>query len=179
MNTATARKTTLFTARKATPPGETWPVMAMPVTTARVIRPRMSSTTAAPSTTLAAGSWSRPRSASTRTGMTEPGHEAEADREGHDDPDQRDNDRLGSGLQQPREIGLEPDLEQEDQHAELGERVDDLGLVHEPEDAGTDHDARQQLAEDGGLADSLHPLGRQLGGEPDDDERDQQLAEFH
>ena len=69
MNTATTRKTTLFTARRAIPPSETPPVVATPVTTARVIRPRMSSTTAAPSTTLAAGSWSRPRSASTRAVM--------------------------------------------------------------------------------------------------------------
>ena len=113
------------------------------------------------------------------TGMTEPAHEAEADREGHDDADHRDEDRLGPGLQEPREIGFEPHLEQEDQHAELGERVDDLGLVHEPEHAGADHDAREQLAEDRGLADPLHPLGRELRGEPDDDERDQQLAEFH
>jgi len=45
------------------------------------------------------------------TGMTEPAHEAEADREGHDDADQRDDDRLGPSLQEPCEIGLEPDLE--------------------------------------------------------------------
>jgi len=57
--------------------------------------------------------------------------------------------------------------------------VDDLGLLHEPEDTGPDHDAREQFAEDGGLADPLHPLGRELGGEPDDDECDQELAEFH
>ena len=48
-----------------------------------------------------------------------------------------------------------------------------------PEDTGPDHDARQQFAEDRRLADPLHPLGRQLRGEPDDDERDQQLAKFH
>ena len=85
----------------------------------------------------------------------------------------------GPAFKQPREIGLEPDLEQQDQHAELGERVDDLGLVHEPEDTGPDQNAGEQLSEDRGLADPLHPLGRELRGEPDDDERDQELAEFH
>ncbi len=54
--TAATRKTTAFAASRPTAPRDTLPVCATPVTTARMIRPRMSSTTAAPSTTLAAAS---------------------------------------------------------------------------------------------------------------------------
>jgi hypothetical protein len=62
---ATARNTIAFVDSKATEASETAPVCAIPVTTARITRPRMSSTTAAPRTTSAAASLSRPRSART------------------------------------------------------------------------------------------------------------------
>ena len=65
-SSATTRKPTALTRISATDPGDTVPVCATAVTVARMTRPSTSSMIAAPSTTRAAGCWSRSRSASTR-----------------------------------------------------------------------------------------------------------------
>ena len=57
--------------------------------------------------------------------------------------------------------------------------MEDLGLAHEPENPGADHDAGQQLAEDRGLAEPLHQLAADLRGQQDDDQPNQQLPKFH
>jgi hypothetical protein len=111
--------------------------------------------------------------------VTEPGHEAEADDERDRNPGQGDERRLHARSQQLVQVRFQPHLEQEDHDSELGQGVHHVRLAHEPEDAGADEHAGQQLAEHRGLADPLHPLGRELPGEPDDDERDQQLTDFH
>jgi hypothetical protein len=78
-----------------------------------------------------------------------------------------------AGPEQLAEVGLEPDLEQQDQDPQLGEGVDDRRLLHEAQPARPDDDPGQQLAEDRGLADPLHPLARDLRREPDDDQAEQ------
>ena len=102
--------------------------------------------------------------------MPQPVHDRVARREGQHDPDRSDQGRLQTRAEELVDIGLEADLEEEDQHAELGEGVQDLRLVDQPEQAGTDEHPRQQLAQDGSLPDALHGLAGQLGGEPDQDE---------
>ena len=109
-----------------------------------------------------------------------PSHDmtAVADGERRRHADEGDERGLRPGPQQLTQVGLQADLEQKDQDAELGQGVQHLRLVDQPQDAGADEHARQQLAQDRGLADPLHGLARQLGGEPDQDEAQEQVAEL-
>ena len=109
--------------------------------------------------------------------VTEPVHDAVADGEGHHHAHQGDERGLQTRPQQIVEVGLQTHLEEQDQDAEFGQGVKRLRLVNEPEDAGPDDHAGQQFAEDGRLADPLHPLAGQLRGEPDEDEAEQQRRE--
>jgi len=96
--------------------------------------------------------------------------------EGADDPHQCHQGGLGPDADRLRQIGLEPDLEQQEDHAHLGEGMEDLGLVHEPEGVWTDDDPDEKLAEDSRLAEAFHPFARQLCGEPDEPKESKRSA---
>ncbi len=127
---ATTRNTAAFPESRPMVASETPPVCATPVTTARMIRPRMSSTTAAPRTRRGAGG-----------GRAVP--HAVADGERHRHADEGDERGLKPGPQQFGQIRLQADLEQQDQHTEVGQGVKGLRLVDEPQDAGTDDHSGQ------------------------------------
>ena len=86
---------------------------------------------------------------------------------------------MEAGPEQFPQIRLQADLEEEDDDPDLGQGVEDLGLVDQAEHSRPDQHARQQLAQDGRLADALHRLAGQLGREPDDRQAEQELAESH
>ena len=125
---------------------------ATPVTTLRMTRPSTSSMTAAPMMMRASGVLIRPRSASTRAvmptevavsvaptkmaavveiaraarGVRRVGPVGVAQPERQHDAHDRDGERRGPDPEHLAEVGLEPDLEQQQQHAELGQDVDQL-----------------------------------------------------
>jgi hypothetical protein len=97
-------------------------------------------------------------------------HDAVTDGERHCDAYQGDQRCLSTGPQQVNKIGLQTDLEEQDQDAEFGQRVKNLRLGDETQNAGADDYSGEQFTQDGGLTDTLHHLARQLCGEPDEDQ---------
>ena len=73
----------------------------------------------------------------------------------------------GAQVGEPR---LEPDPEQQEDDAELGEDLEHLAEVDEPEDGRPDEDAGEDLADDRRLVDPLEQLVAELRGEQDDEE---------
>ena len=120
------------------------------------------------------------------------GREQEAEAERQDDRDQRDRDRDLLPALDEREVHLEPDEEHEEDDPELGQDVEvgpDVGREQqcvqvareEPEQARAEHDARDDLADDGRLphldGETSHQPGqhddhRQVDEDVGDDLRD-------
>ena len=168
---------------RATLPSVTSPPATTSLTTARMMSPMTSSITAAPSTTWLSGSCSRPRSESTRAVMptdvavsvapstrSASGGRPSAlarditQREGHDHAHHRHRERRRAHLQHLLQVGLEPDLEEEDDHADLGERLDDrLVRVDQPEQRRAEQHAGEQFADHRRLAHALEEVAQQLG----------------
>ena len=60
------------------------------------------------------------------------------------------------------EVRLEPDLEEEQHHADLGEQEDGVRQRHEAEHRRAEQDHRPELAENGRLAETLGQLAEEL-----------------
>ena len=105
------------------------------------------------------------------------GHEDGGDRiaegDGRDDPQHRDGDGGRADRQQLVEIALQPDLEQQQDHPDLGrDGQEGRGLQRVEElDAGqadvAEDDAEEQLAQHRGLVQPLHQLAPELRGHQD------------
>ena len=166
-------------------------------TTVRMIRPSTSSATAAPSTMRASTVASARRSPKTRAVMptlvavergaeedrrlgveAEPDAGAGADDERDGDADDGDEHRGPADPAELAEVHLHADLDEQQQHADLGEHAEaDAALaaeLDEPEHGRSDDDAGDDLAEHRRYAEPLGHLGRQLGRGDDDEEVEQQ-----
>lgn len=80
--------------------------------------------------------------------------------EGQHDSHQRHRGRGGTDLEHRLEVGLQSDLEEEQDDAQPGEEIHrvsgEAGFSrHQVQQAGAQHDAGQQLSQDGGLAKAL------------------------
>ncbi len=94
--------------------------------------------------------------------------DAAAEHERHGDADEGDAHRRAADSAELGEVHLHPDLDEEQQHAELGERDDRLAVRRNPaEHRRPDDDADDDLADDGGDFDPLAQLGGELGGDED------------
>ena len=111
--------------------------------------------------------------------------EQNAAQERHDDPGDRDAERGSARAAHDRQIGLHAGQQQQQQNAELRDRVDHRLLLgarrkqrmlqlgpERTENRGTEQDAGDQLAHDRRLADPLHQLAHQ----PAADEQDNDLG---
>ena len=107
-----------------------------------------------------------------------PDRQAEPD-PGRDRQDHRD-DRGQHGRpahrQQVVEAHLQPDREQQDDHAELGEDRRGLAGVDETEGVGTDDEATKQLADDGGLTQAASDLLAELRADEEDEQAEQDVG---
>ncbi len=138
-----------------------------PLTTASTMSPRTSSMTAAPRIVSASGRRMTPRSFSTRAVMPtlvavrvaptntptsmcalrkEPGGDPPAEGERHGQSDQGDQRRRRARPGEGPQIGLEPDVEEQDEDAHLGEDVE-RGLTLDEADALVAEQGRQEVAE--------------------------------
>ena len=73
---------------------------------------------------------------------------------------------------------MEADLEQQYQHAKLGDGVNDGVIrVHDSEHGAAEQHAGDELANDGGLLYTLGKHAEQLRGQKQCDQRDQQVGE--
>jgi hypothetical protein len=116
----------------------------------------------------------------------EPGRRGPAEGDGRDHPDQGHQGGGRADPQERREVGLDADIEQEDEHADLGQESQggiDAGLAQlfHPR-----HEERQvaqanpgdELAQDRGLARPLREDSSHLGGEDQHGHGKQQRAEM-
>ena len=98
---------------------------------------------------------------------------------GRDRQDHRD-DRGQHGRpthrQQVVEAHLQPDREQQDDHAELGEDRGGLAGDDEPEGIGSDGEATEQLADDGGLTQAARDLLAELRADEQDEQAEQDVG---
>ena len=69
-----------------------------------------------------------------------------------------------------------PTAEQQDDHAELGEDRGGLAGDHEPEGIGTDDEAAEQLADDGGLTQAASDLLAELRADEQDEQAEQDVG---
>ena len=108
-----------------------------------------------------------------------PGPGADDERDG--DADDRDEHRGPADPAELGEVHLHPDLDEQQQHPELGEHAEaDAPLapqLDEAEHGRPDEDAGHDLAEHRRHADPLGSLGRQLGGGDHDEEVEQQARQ--
>ena len=100
-------------------------------------------------------------------------------RERHRHAHQGNQRRLGTSPQQVAKIGLQTYLEEQDQDPEFGQGVKRLGLVDKAKEARADDHSGQQFTQDRRLADALHRLACHLRGQPDEDEAQEQVTQFH
>ena len=107
----------------------------------------------------------------------------ETEGEGHRHTDGGDGKGCGSDAKHLAQVGFEADLEEQQQHAELGEHVDHLAGRpfgrDDAEDAAAQEDAGHQLAEDGGLADALGELAEELGSDEHGGDRQEEASDVH
>ena len=93
----------------------------------------------------------------------------EAQGEGQRHADRGHGQRGGADAEHLLEVGLEADLEEQEEDAQLGEDVHQLGRRtvggDHAEDAAAEQDSRDQLAEDRRLADALRRVAEHLGGD--------------
>ena len=74
---------------------------------------------------------------------------------------------------------LEPDFQQQEDHAELPEHLEDLVRFDQPEDGGADDDAGDDFADDCGDADPFRELRRDLRRKQHDDDVDENGCDVH
>ena len=79
----------------------------------------------------------------------------------------RDRHRFETGLHQTRDVGLEPDLEQQQNDADLREQLDDRGRLDPSEQARAQEDTRHELADDGRGMQPCRKLAEDARGEQD------------
>jgi hypothetical protein len=73
---------------------------------------------------------------------------------------------------------MQPDLEQQDENAKLGKRVNDRVIrIDEPENGPAKYHARDQLADDGRLPDSLCKNAEEFRDDEERHERYEQVRE--
>ena len=89
---------------------------------------------------------------------------------GEDDAEHGDEQRGAADGPQVRQPRLEADPEEQEDDAELGEHVEHLAEVDEPEHRRPDEDAREDLADDRRLVDPLEQLVAELRREQDDED---------
>ena len=98
------------------------------------------------------------------------------------DPDGGDGGRGSAHLPHFAEVGLEPDLEEQDEDAELGEHGHDLGhrtgRRNQAQRARAEEDAGEELAQDGRLAHPLGQLAEELGRDQDAGEHEEDVRHF-
>ena len=97
----------------------------------------------------------------------------EADRHRQGDADHGDAHRRPPDRGEVADVHLHPDLQQEEDHAELGEHLEDLRGADQPEDRRPDDDARDDLADHRRHPDALRDLRRELRR----DQQDQDVPE--
>ena len=86
------------------------------------------------------------------------------------------SDALPTAPSSRRSISM-PDLEQQQDHAELAERAQHLvAVADQAEHRGADEDAGEDLADDGRHAHPLGALGGQLRGHEDDEDVEEDAA---
>ena len=104
---------------------------------------------------------------------------AEAGRHRHDDADDCDEEgRAPDGTQIPQ-VHLEADLEQQQDHAELGEDVQDLVGLDNPEQRRPDEHAGDDLGDDRREADAIRDLGSDLRRDDHDQDVEQYRVDVH
>ena len=89
------------------------------------------------------------------------------------DADRRHPQRVAADPRELAQVHLHPDLEQQEDRADLSERREEVVPADQPEQRGPDGDPQHDLEQHGCLA---APLG-DLGGHPRRDEDDQQVHE--
>ena len=101
------------------------------------------------------------------TGVGQIGPVSVAEGKRHRDADQRHRQRRGSDPEHLPEVGLESDLEEEQDDAQLGEQMDDVGRDtgggNDAEGARAQKHSRDELPEHGRLPDQLGQLAKELG----------------
>jgi hypothetical protein len=85
--------------------------------------------------------------------------------EGEDDAGAADGERDPPDRPHLREPRLQPDPEEQEDDAELGEDAQHLVDLDQPQDRGPDQDAAEDLADDRRLVDPLEELVAELGGQ--------------
>ena len=83
---------------------------------------------------------------------------------GQDDAGDGDQQRRAADAHQLGCFDLQPDAEEKEHHAEVGEDAEDFVGRHPAEDVGSDEDAGENFADDAGLAEALEDFGEELGG---------------
>ena len=114
--------------------------------------------------------------------LTECSDGAAAEGEGYGHPDDGDEHGRAPDATKLGEVHLHADLDEQQQHADLGDHCEAdapvAGHLDETQHRRSDDDAGDDLAEDGGDADSLRQLGRQLGGGEDDEQVEEEAGEI-
>ena len=77
------------------------------------------------------------------------------------------------------QVHLQADLEQQQDDAELGERVDDFVRFDEAEHRRPDEDAGDDLGDDGRDVDAVRDLGGDLGRDEHDEDVEQDRVDVH
>ncbi len=96
-----------------------------------------------------------------------------------DDPDDRDAHRGPTDGREILDVHLHAHLQQEQDHAELGEYVEDARGAHEPQQRRADEDPGHDLADDSGDLDPFRDLGGELGRHQDHQDVTQDLCWRH
>ena len=95
------------------------------------------------------------------------------------DTGERDEDRRPPHAAQLGDVHLEADFEQQEDHAELGERLQRLAVVHPAEHRRPHDHARGDLADDGRDVDAVGQLGRHLRREQHDENVEENPVDVH
>ena len=105
------------------------------------------------------------------------------ERERQRDADGRDREGRGADPEHFLEVGLEPDLEQQEEHAELGEDVHQLGGRplgrDDAEHAPAQQHAGDELAQHRRLSDALRRSAQNLGGDQHRGEKEEEAGDIH
>ena len=92
----------------------------------------------------------------------------------------RDLDGRGSGLGELLHVGVEAGGEEQEDHAQLAQRLQELGAVDEVQREGAEERAREQLADHGRLLDALEqPAQQARPGEGEEDLEEDAGGVFH
>ncbi len=108
----------------------------------------------------------------TLVSVLSPSASAEPDpaEEGQDDAGAADRDRDPPDRPHLRELRLQPDPEEQEDDAELGEDPQHLVDLDQPQHRRPDQEPAEDLADDRRLPDPLEDLVAELGGDEDEEE---------